>query len=64
MYAMAADWEMVEDGTNPCRGIVRHRERKRERFLTGSEFRRLGAVLAEAPVKGGYRSTQWRRSDC
>ena len=53
MYGMAADWEMVPDGTNPCRAIARHREFKRERFLTDSEFRRLGQVLAEAPVKGG-----------
>jgi len=50
---MAADWEMVPDGTNPCRTIARHPEFKRERFLTDTEFRRLGAVLAEAPVKGG-----------
>ena len=53
MYGMAADWEMVPDGTNPCRAIVRHREFKRERFLTDTEFRRLGEALAEAPVKGG-----------
>ena len=53
MYAMAADWEMVPDGTNPCRGIVRHRERGRERFLTDTEFRRLGEALAEVPVEGG-----------
>ena len=53
MYAKAADWEMVPDGTNPCREIERHRERRRERFLTDTEFRRLGEVLAEAPVKGG-----------
>ena len=53
MYGMAADWEMVPDGVNPCRGIAWHREFKRERFLTDTEFRRLGTVLAEAPVKGG-----------
>ena len=44
---------MVPNGTNPCRGIVRHREGKCDRFLTDTEFRRLGEVLAEAPVKGG-----------
>ena len=48
MYAMTADREMVPDGTNPCRGIEAHRERKRERFLTDTEFRRLGQVLADA----------------
>ena len=53
MYARAADWAMVPDGTNPCRGIERHRERRRERFLTDTEFRRLGTVLAQASVSGG-----------
>ena len=53
MYVKAADWEMVPDGTNPCRGLKRHRERKRERFLTETEFRRLGEVLADAAAKGG-----------
>lgn len=34
------------DGSNPCTGLRRYRERGRERFLTGDEFRRLGAALA------------------
>ena len=53
MYRMAASWGMVPDGTNPCRGIGRHRERRRERFLTDTEFRRLGAVLDRAVADGG-----------
>ena len=44
---------MVPDGTNPCRGIGRHRERRRERFLTDTEFRRLGRVLDRAVADGG-----------
>ena len=51
MYRAAAAWGMVPDGTNPCRGIGRHRERRRERFLTDTEFRRLGTVLG----RGGGR---------
>ena len=40
MYAMAADWEMVPDGTNPCRSVRKYPARGRERFLTDTEFRR------------------------
>ena len=36
--------------TNPCRGIRRYPHRRRERFLTQSEFRRLGAALREHTV--------------
>ena len=53
MYAMAADWEMVPDGTNPCRSVPKYPARGRERFLTDTEFRRLGEVLGEVPTKGG-----------
>ena len=53
MYAMAADWEMVPDGTNPCRSVRKYPVRGRERFLTDTEFRRLGEVLVEAPTEGG-----------
>ncbi len=53
MYAMAADWEMVPDGTNPCRSVRKYPTRGRERFLTDTEFRRLGEVLGEAATKGG-----------
>ncbi len=34
------------EDSNPCRGLRRYRRRGRERFLTGREIRRLGAVLA------------------
>ena len=53
LYGMAASWEMVPDGINPCRGIGWHRERRRERFLTDTEFRRLGEVLDRAHADGG-----------
>ena len=32
-------------GSNPCGLVVKNRERKRERFLTPDEFRRLGRAL-------------------
>ena len=52
MFTMAEAWGMVPDGTNPCREIVKYRARKRERFLTDGEFRRLGRVLGEAVSEG------------
>ncbi len=53
MYTMAVSWGMVPDGTNPCRAVVRHGQRRRERFLTDAEFRRLGEVLAHVSTTGG-----------
>ena len=34
------------EGGNPCAGVRHHRQRRRERFLTRDEYRRLGAALA------------------
>ena len=53
MYAKVADWGMVPDGTDPCRGIEKYPQKGRERFLTDTEFRRLGEVLSKAPSEGG-----------
>ncbi len=33
------------EGSNPCKGIRRHRRRGRERFLSAAEFGRLGKAL-------------------
>ena len=48
MFNQAEAWELVADGGNPCRFVNKYQERKRERFLTEEEFRRLGRVLSEA----------------
>ena len=48
MFNQAEAWELVPDGVNPCRFVHKYQERKRERFLTEEEFRRLGRVLSEA----------------
>ncbi len=53
VYGMAEAWGEVPEGQNPCRDAVKYKERKRERFLTEEEFRRLGRVLAEAETEGG-----------
>ena len=47
MFSLAAAWGLVADGTNPCRAVRKYRERKRERFLSREEYRRLGQALAE-----------------
>jgi integrase len=40
------------DGSNPCRHVVKYREKRRERFLSGAEMARLGETLADAEAKG------------
>jgi hypothetical protein len=40
------DWEMRPD--NPCIGVKRYSEQKRERFFSDEELRRIGKTLAEA----------------
>jgi len=45
MFSLAATrWEMRSD--NPCRGLERNTEEKRNRYLTGDELRRLTEALA------------------
>ena len=54
MYEQAARWGMVPEGlSNPCRSIMKYPERRRERFLTDSEFTRLGEALDEMEARGG-----------
>jgi integrase len=50
-----------EQGTNPCRGIERYRERARERFLTAEELARLGATLTKAERDGILPATKHRQ---
>ena len=52
MFALAAAWGLGPEGNNPCRSVRKYKERKRERFLTREEYRRLGAVLAAAEADG------------
>ena len=44
IYNAAEDQGRIPEGSNPCRLVAKYRERKRERFLTDEEFRRLGRV--------------------
>ena len=41
VFAFAVEWQLVE--SNPCIGIRRHSEAKRDRYLTDDEFRAIKA---------------------
>lgn len=45
-FALAEVWGLRPDGSNPCRGVERYREAKREAMLTAAELARLGDALA------------------
>lgn len=51
MMNLAERWGLRPDATNPCRHVERYREPKRERFLSDTEFSRLGACLIAAERK-------------
>ena len=53
MFTLAEAWELVPPGRNPCRALRRYRTRKRERFLTPEEYRRLGRALRQAEIEDG-----------
>jgi hypothetical protein len=44
MFALAEDWNLRPEGTNPCRGVRRYAEHKVERFLSNDELARLGLL--------------------
>ena len=52
MFNLAEAWGLRKDGANPCRFVQKYKEKKRERFLTEDEFRRLGQVLNEVEAEG------------
>ncbi len=47
MFNLAEDWGYRPEGTNPRKRISKYPERKRERFLSEAELRRVGEVLGE-----------------
>ncbi len=53
LWNAAEERGRVTEASNPCRHAVRFRERRRERFLSDGEFRRLGRALSEAEGRKG-----------
>ena len=53
MLSLAEAWELRSAGSNPCRTVRRYKEKKRERFLSPDETRRLDEVLDQAEAEGG-----------
>lgn len=49
MFALGEVWGWRLDGSNPCRGIEKYKEAKRERMLSADELSRLGDALAAWP---------------
>ncbi len=45
-FNKAEQWGLRPEGSNPCSGIKRNRQRKFERFLSESEIERLGKALS------------------
>jgi integrase len=50
MSLAATEWELRPD--NPCKGIGRFPERKRERFFSDDELQRIGKALSAATRQG------------
>lgn len=51
-FAEGDDWKYRPRGSNPCTGIKRFKERKRERYLSAEELARLGDTLSQALREG------------
>jgi integrase len=49
IFSLAIGWEMRVD--NPCRGVEKNAENRRERYLTVPELQRLMTALAEHPYQ-------------
>jgi integrase len=47
MFNLAEGWGLREPGTNPRKGIKKYPEKKRERYLSPAELKRVGEVLCE-----------------
>jgi len=56
MMNVAEEEGLRAAGSNPCRGIKKFKEKRRERYLSPSELSRLGEILAEAERTGTENS--------
>ena len=55
MFSLAERWGMRQQGSNPCKGVEKFKERRMERFLSPAERKRLDAAL-DAAEKAGPRA--------
>ena len=51
LFNLAEEWKL-RSGGNPCKFVRKYQEKKRERFLTDTEFRHLGDVLNAMEAEG------------
>ncbi len=51
----AEAWGYRPDGSNPCKGIRRYRQKRSERFLSPDEYCRLGKVLDRHQARQPFR---------
>jgi integrase len=56
MFSLAVRWGWRID--NPCKGVERNQEEKRERYLSGAELARLSAALAELRDQGAANAVR------
>lgn len=47
IFNMAERWGLREQGTNPCKHVLKYKEHARERYLTADEIGALGEALEE-----------------
>ena len=45
MFSQAENWNLRPIASNPCRGVKKYKETKRERYLNKEELKRLGLAL-------------------
>jgi len=56
MFSLAAQWKLRAD--NPCRGVERSAEHRREVFLSPTQIAKLGEVLAAHPERASAQAVQ------
>ena len=52
LFNQAEIWGSRPDGSNPCRHVKKYEEKKRERYLSPEEFKRLGETLNKLEAEG------------
>lgn len=56
MYSFAEHSKILPQGSNPTHGVLRFEEKRRQRFLSNEELRRLGAALRAVEGKEPWQA--------